>query len=144
MVFIFLQGVTSKSLNACLASQRIITVLETVPYKLHSFDLQSAVYTINTLYNVQCTVFDTPAGTYTPIGAIHLVFPPTNTNASALDVDIYNGLREYNLFTMTMPYPNTIQGSSNWMVRSVAWRFAFCAPFRPSDFECTVAPSSTF
>ncbi len=108
---------------------------------MHSFDLQSAVYTINTLYNVQCTVFDTPAGTYTPIGAIHLVFPPTNTNASALDVDVYNGLREYNLFTMTMPYPNTIQGSSNWMVRSVASPHCFLHTNpTPSDLEGSVAP----
>lgn len=38
---------------ACLKSTNIITVLEMVPYKLHSPDLQSAIHTINTKYNVQ-------------------------------------------------------------------------------------------
>ena len=47
------QGVATKTTASCLASTNIITVLEMVPYKLHSPDLQSAVFTINKIYNVQ-------------------------------------------------------------------------------------------
>ena len=115
------QGVTTKSDNAFKASQKIITVLEMVPYKLHSVDLQSAITTINKVYNVQCTIWDIPAGKYVPQGAIRLSVAGNGnwTDVAQFGGTLYNGLREYNLFTLNMEYPNTFQGSTNWMVRFI-------------------------
>ncbi len=44
---------------ACLASQRLITVLEYVPYELRADALKSVVPTIDTYYNVQIEFFET-------------------------------------------------------------------------------------
>ena len=52
------QTVTLKTSNSCLASSNVITVLEMVPYLLHSSLLSTAVYTINQKYNIQASFTD--------------------------------------------------------------------------------------
>ena len=49
---------------ACLASQRLITVLEYVPYMLRAADLVSVIPTMNAYYNVQAEFFETDWRTF--------------------------------------------------------------------------------
>ncbi len=123
MVFIYLQNVSTKTNNACLASQRMITVLEMVPYKLHSPDLQSAIPTIEKNFKCQAKFFDLLKGQFVPKGPV-CVCP----GATCLQ-PFYEGMREYNLFSLEMPFPDTIQGHTNWMVRFFLFSICTCRHF---------------
>ena len=143
------QGVSATTAAACLASSNIITVLEMAPYKLHSADLQSAVYTINQQFNVQAKFFDkadpyaTPtmsvaAGAPLRTGSAEVPLPanplplPAGWPAPPLAVGAYatTAFREYNKFTLNFPTPNTISGSTNWMEYQVTFNL-------PDDISTT-------
>ena len=134
---------SSSTTASCLASSNVITVLEMVPYKLHSPDLQSAIPTIQNAYKVQAAFYDTvspfcsclvtstvnnkatcPATgsqTSTFVNPANPQPPPPNgfsplAPCPASSSLYYNfPLREYNLFSMSFPSPNTITGHTNWM-----------------------------
>jgi hypothetical protein len=111
-----LQGVSTKTTASCLASTNIITVLQMVPYKLHSPDLQSAVFTINKIYNVQATFFDIADPLFGTTPAPGKSLPPFASGGYA-----GKPWREYNKFSLNFPLPNTIAGSSNWMEYTIVF-----------------------
>jgi len=141
IIFFYLKGVSATTAAACLASSNVITVLEMVPYKLHSPDLQSAIYTINQQFNVQSTFYD-KADPYAPanlVGANANPLPlPVNWLPPPLATGGYLGkpYREYNLFTMNFPTPNTIAGSTNWMEYQVTFN-------APADISTTCLAAFT-
>jgi hypothetical protein len=144
------QGVSATTAAACLASSNIITVLEMVPYKLHSPDLQSAIYTINQQFNVQSAFTDKADPYATPMMGVAVGGNPrVGTNANPLPlpagwpepplaVGAYatTPFREYNLFTMNFPTPNTISGATNWMEYQVTFN-------SPSDISATCLAAFT-
>ena len=115
IVYFYINGVSSKTIQSCLASTQVITVLQMLPYKLHSPDIQSAVYTINKKFNVQTKFFDAIVPTL-PAGAQSANKVPMATGAYA-----GQPWREYNKFTLNYPFPNSIAGSTNWMEYNIVF-----------------------
>lgn len=105
------QTVTLKTSNSCLASSNVITVLEMVPYLLHSSALSTAVYTINQKYNIQASFSDVKD----PQAAAVFASNPSQMEDPSSTSSGVAGFRKYNKFSLSMPFPNTIVGSTNWM-----------------------------
>ncbi len=125
IIYFYINGVSSKTIQSCLASTQVITMLQMLPYKLHSPDIQSAVYTINKKFDVQAKFFDAIVPT-APAGA-----QPSGANKPPMASGAYAGQpwREYNKFTLNYPFPNTIAGSTNWMEYTIVFnRLADVSP----------------